>query len=265
MHTVQLFFKIIKYSFYAQIEYPGAYLAGISAQWVSYGVEMFMLFLMIWNFGTLAGWLPAEVMFLYSIWLLTYALASTFTFNISRSFSQIAINGTMDEAFVRPMPPLTYLIATHINLGYISHISLTVVVFVISIVQLNVSWSIFHWLWLGVLVVSGSVITGCMMLICEMPAMRTRSQSPTSMLFWDLRIFSQYPLVIYPRPIQFIFTAVLPYAFINFYPTQVLLGKQDGLFAQITMWLSPFVALILIAITALCWQKICRGYESAGT
>ena len=265
MRTIKLLFKVIKYQFFAELEYPGAYMAGIIAQWLLYGVQMAVLVLTIWNFGNLAGYYPVEVVFLFAVWLLTYALAATFTYNICRNFDQMVISGTMDEALVRPMPPFLYLLATNVNVGYISHITLTTAVLGVSIWSLGLVWSVFEWLWLFVMLVAGSVITGCIMLIVNFPAMRTRSRSPFSPLFWETRVFTQYPINIYPGILQFIFTAVIPLAFINFYPAQVLLGRQDGLWTPVTMWLSPAVAALLVGITAFFWRRMSKFYESAGT
>ena len=61
MFTLRLFGKIIKYKFYAQIEYPGSYFLGITAQIFAYGIDMAIVFLTIERFGALAGWRPAEV------------------------------------------------------------------------------------------------------------------------------------------------------------------------------------------------------------
>jgi ABC-2 type transport system permease protein len=261
-----LFCKIVKYRFRALIEYPGSFIAGIIAQWINFGTQMAMIFLMVWNFGTLAGWLPEEVIFVYAIWLLSYAIGASFTFNVCKSFPQMAINGTLDETLVRPMPSFAYLIAANYNLGYISHVIITAAALTFSILRLNAAWTVFHWLWLALIIIAGAVIQGCMMLICDMPALRTRSQSPTGMLYWNVNWwFSRYPIIIYPRPLQWLFTTVLPFGFISFYPVQVLLGKQEGIFAQVTIWMSPAVAVLLIFITALCWRGVTRRYESAGT
>ena len=124
MHTLRVFCIFVKYRFLAQIEYPGSYILGITTQWVAYGASMLMIYLMIWNFGALGSWLPVEVIFLYAVWLLTYSLGAAFVFNISRGFSQMAINGALDEAYTRPLPVFAYLLSTHFNLGYISHILL---------------------------------------------------------------------------------------------------------------------------------------------
>lgn len=260
-----MFFTIIKYVYRSSFEYSGAFLGGIVAQWFSYSISILMLFLMVWNFGSLAGWESTEIIFMYAVWLLTYALGASFTTHMCRSFPNMAINGQLDEAYTRPMSPFLYVMATTFNAGFISHISLSIVVLVYSIAQLGISWTVLHWLWFVIVIISGAVINACMMLICDMPAIRTRSKSPTSMFYSEVRAFTQYPITIYPRAIVFVFTTILPFGFTSYYPIQILLGKEDGIMPQITMWLAPIVAVLLVGITALCWQVLSSKYESAGT
>jgi len=265
MHTLRVFCSFVKYRFLAQIEYPGSYVLGIIAQWAVYGASVFMIYLMINSFGALGGWLPVEVIFLYAVWLMTYAMGAAFVFNICTNFSRMSVEGALDEAYVRPLSPFAYLISTNFNLGYISHVILTAGLLAFSIIQLGLSWSFLLWLWFVVVLLSGAVITACLMLICYMPAFRTRSRSPFEMFFSEGRYFNQYPLTIYPRPLQMIFTSILPFGFVSFYPIQVLLGKQDGILPYITVWLAPLVAVTLAVAAMLCWRVISRGYESAGT
>jgi len=265
MHTLRVFFTVVKHLYRAKFEYPGSFIGGIVAQWFSYGISMVMLVLMVWNFGALGGWQPVEVLFMYAVWLLAYALGASFTFNMTRSFPQMSINGTLDEAYTRPMPPFLYLMATHFNVGYISHIILTTAALGFSIVQLGISWTVLQWLWLVAIIICGAIISGCLMLILEMPGIRTRSRSPTAMFYWQVWNFTQYPITIFPRAIVLAFTTVLPFGFMSFYPIQVLLGKADGIAPRITMWLSPVVAILLVGVTALCWRILSSKYESAGT
>jgi len=264
-HLFRVFITIVKHIYRAKFEYPGSLMGGIIAQWLTFGTSMAMVFLMVWNFGSLAGWEPAEVVFINAIQLIAYAVGATFSFNLYRSFSEIAINGTLDEAYIRPMPPFLYLIATNYNIGYIAHFTISAVALGISISHLGLSWSVFQWIWLVVLIISGATITACLMLTTGMPAIRTRSRSPLTMFFWQGREFTQYPITIYPRAVVILFTTMLPFAFVNFYPVQVLLGKEDGIMPRLTMWLSPLVAILLIGVTALCWRILSSKYESAGT
>lgn len=265
MYILKLFFKIVKLKFLAMIEYPGAFLGGVVAQWISYGIEIFLLFYLVRKFGSLGGFLPDEVMFLYALWLMSYAIGASFTFNICRDLPSMAVNGNLDEALIRPMPPMIYLISTNYNLGYFSHLSLTTVVLIVSISHLHMSWALWQWVWLAAILLSGAVIQGSMMILCNLPALRTKSDSPTGVFFWELREFAKFPINIYSNIIQIIFTVILPYGFVNFYPMQALLGKREGVFNSSIMWFAPFVALLVFVVTALCWRKVIRQNESSGT
>lgn len=260
----RLFIQIVKMRFRALIEYPGAFFAGIVAQWIGYGIEVFVLLMMVGRFGALMGWLPGEVVFGYAVWLLTYALGATLTFNLSRGFRQMGVSGELDEALIKPVPTLGYLIAANVNLGYISHVSLTLVVMGVAIARLGVAWGVWQWLWLTLLVLSGAVITGCLMLLFDLPALRLRGESPLGVFFWEGRRFSQYPLGIYPRPLQLVFSSLLPFGFVNYYPLLTLLGKTDGT----PLWMAsaaPLVALALLALTRYAFKRTIANYESAGT
>jgi ABC-2 type transport system permease protein len=115
------------------------------------------------------------------------------------------------------------------------------------------------------LIISGAVINACLMLIMNFPALRTYSRSPFHALFWEAHTFNRYPISIYPKFLQLIFTTIIPLAFVNYYPVQVLLGKQEGFGVPATIWLSPIVALTLFGLTNIIWNRILRFYESAGT
>ena len=141
MHIVKTFMVIVKCLFRARFEYPGAFFGGIVAQWISYAISMLMIYITIWNFGALAGWQPVEVIFLYAVTLLTYALGASFTFTMCINFPRMAIDGAIDEAYIRPVPPFIYIMATNFNVAYVSHITLTATVLGVSIFHLGLSWT----------------------------------------------------------------------------------------------------------------------------
>ncbi len=74
--------------------------------------------------------------------------------------------------------------------------------------------------------------------------------------------FSQYPLTIYGQTIRLILTLAIPYGFTAFYPAMHLLGRRE--FALYT-WLTPAVALLVMALGAAAWRRGLRAYESTGS
>ena len=265
MYMMKLFLRIVKLRFLAKLEYPGAYLAGIAAQWLAYGTEIAMAVIMVGTFGALAGWSPLEIVFLYGVWLLTYAIGASFTFNVVNQMAGFAINGTMDEAMTRPVPPLFYLIATNYNVGYISHATLAVGVMAWSYAGMGTGWSGWQWTWLVVLVVCGSVINGALMLLFALPAMKLRARSPLSVLYFEGRSFAKYPISIYPRALQLLLTSLLPFGFVGYYPLMALMGRADPWTGGALVFLSPVVAAVCVALTGCCWRRTIVRYESAGT
>ncbi len=265
MYLMKLFFRIVKLRFLSLIEYPGSYVMGILAQWLSYGIEAVLIVLTVSRFGALAGWSPDEVIFLYAVWLLTYAIGASFTFNITRDLANLTINGTLDESLTRPVPSMFFLIATNFNLGYVSHMTLSLGVLIYAASRLSPHWGAGQWAWLVALVISGSTVTGCMMLLLNLPALRLKARSPLSVFFWEGRRFAQYPLAIYPRPLQALFASALPFGFIGYYPLLGLMGKTDVVFGQTLTYLSPVIAVGLVALTVVCWNHAIKRYESAGT
>ena len=265
MAMLKLFLRIVKLRFLAKIEYPGSYIAGIVSQWFCYGVEVIMAVIMVGTFGALAGWSPAEIVFLYGVWLITYALGASFSFNIANQLHEMAINGTMDEALVRPVPPLFYLIATNFNVGYLSHITLSLAVMVWSYLRMDVHWSAPQWAWLLVLVLSGAAIMGALMLMFMLPGLKLRARSPLSAVYFEARSFAKYPLAIYPRLLQLLLTSTVPFGFVGYYPLMALMGKTDPMTGSALIYISPLVAAACIAATGYCWRRTIKRYESAGT
>ena len=68
-----------------------------------------------------------------------------------------------------------------------------------------------------------------------------RSLFLADLIYYDFRIFLEYPLTIFPVWIKYVFTFVLPWAFINYYPSLVLLNKGVSTFDYIMGGISPVV------------------------
>jgi ABC-2 type transport system permease protein len=59
---------------------------------------------------------------------------------------------------------------------------------------------------------------------------------------------------------------VLPYAFINFYPAQFILGKEDYLgFPPVLVYLTPAVGIILFVVAYQFWRVGLNHYKSTGS
>ena len=73
----------------------------------------------------------------------------------------------------------------------------------------------------------------------------------------------QYRVSIFGKYFQIFVTCFLPVAFINYYPSVVLLDKAaDGI--KVWQYFAPVVAVIMLAIAAIVWTKGIKRYAGTG-
>ena len=75
------------------------------------------------------------------------------------------------------------------------------------------------------------------------------------------KYLAEYPISIYKKGMIFIFTFIIPYAFINYYPLLFILGKNNNiLFA-----FSPILVFIYLIPCLIIFNIGLKRYSSAGS
>lgn len=69
----------------------------------------------------------------------------------------------------------------------------------------------------------------------------------------------RYPMGAYPVAYRFVFTFVVPVAFVTTVPAEVLLGRSSTSF----LLASPIVSVIALIVSRLVWQRALRSYTGA--
>lgn len=269
MRTAKLMLLLIKYRVKTVVQYPVAYGIGIVSQWLSYTASAFALWVMVQNFHSLNGWNAYEVMLLYAMSLLSYAIGASFSFNVLRSMPQIASQGGVDELLVKPVHPLANLVGGNFNAGYLSHFTLSIALIVFTLVTLQVQMGLLKILWFAACVLGASMLHCAAMLLLSFYSLRNFGNSPLAPLYWDLQEYTHYPISVFCKSsivMQLIFTVLLPYGFIAFYPTQYFLGKSDFMmFHPVVQYLTPAVGLLAMGITVIVFSRLIKKYRSSGT
>ena len=266
MFYLSLFWKFVKIRWRSQLEYPGAYVLGIVAQWMGYGFQFVTMWIMVQAFGTLAGWKPMEVLFLYALHLFAYAMGATFSFNIVRETPALVRTGGFDDVLIKPVDSFVYMLSANINVGYVSHLTLSLAAMAVSLGSLGIALTAGKLFWLAAVLLGGAAIHASLMILSCVPSLFVVGDTDWGFLYWGLRDFMDYPLSVFGRPLQLLFTFVIPFAFINFYPAQPFLGKHDTLlFGPAVQYLTPLVGVLLAAITVLAWRAAVDRYESTGS
>ena len=71
---------------------------------------------------------------------------------------------------------------------------------------------------------------------------------------------AQYPIGIFKKGFKFIFTFIIPYGFVNYYPLLYILGKNNN---KLFMF-SPLITVLYLIPCIIVFYKGIKKYSSTG-
>ncbi len=259
----------------------GVYTKTIMKSWFQYKVNAVLLSLAVFlreatgilviyfallKFDTLNGWNLYELLFLYSLLFLTYGILIVF-FTGTRDFGQTVRSGGFDRFILRPRGLLYQLIFSNADwFAAIGHGGLGIVLFLISAGKVGIIWNTPTVLYYIAAVAGGVLIQGAFFLfLASLNIYLLETDSLKNLLYWNMRKFAGYPVSIFHKAIQFFMIYVVPFAFVNYFPAQYLLRKEDmSAFPDIYMYLTPAIGLCLYLASYGFWRYSIRFYKSSG-
>ncbi|NJL07328.1 MAG: hypothetical protein HC900_02995 [Methylacidiphilales bacterium] len=217
--------------------------------------------------ASLNGWSFWQVMFLLGFGDIAFGLSAIFFFRVFLSFeSAYIIQGRLDQLLLQPLPILAALVLRNIDLNHLAVVIKGVAMVAISAHMLGLSWSASVVAELMLLTLSAATIYGGLYIGFVSLGFWFRRRASLARPMLSLNYLTQYPLTIYPGPVQVLLTFVLPLGLATFYPAQAFLGiaAPDGV-PQVAPWMMPLVALAVATLGAGVFHLGLRRYVSSGT
>jgi ABC-2 type transport system permease protein len=228
------------------------------------GLDFVGIWIMFSTVDRLGGFGLEEIAFLYGATGLGIGIADLVVGNVERLGSLIRL-GRLDSMMTRPVPLLVQVCADQFALRRISRIAQAGIVFAYA--GWYVDWSPVRALVAVSMVASGAVAFFCLFVMFSCIQFWTSDASEVANAFtYGGNTVTQYPLTVFPRELVKALTFVVPLAFVNWYPSLFILGRDDPF--GMPSWLqfaSPLAALALVALTTLVWRTGVRHYTSTGS
>jgi len=261
-----LYASFVKIAFLTQLEYRGQYFMRMTAKFLGWSTGFIMLSVLLQKFHTIGGWGAYEILLLYAFDVLSYSIAGTFFMGGFGKLPRLIRQGELDGILTKPVNPLIYLICVKVSAGYTSNYVIALAVIGFCLKKLEIPLSFTHMIWLVLDILGASLIQAAGFMVTTVPAFWFFKSDGLYRLFYkNLTDFLKYPLSIYHRGIQAALTLILPYGFINFYPVQYFLNKQEGMFSPYFQFLTPFVGMAVFSAAYLFWEMGLKAYQSSGS
>ena len=248
------------------MSYRASFVMLTLGQFLVTGLDFLGIVIMFTTVEALGGFSLAEIGFLYGGAGLCLGLADLILGNIERLGQRIRL-GTFDAMMIRPMPLFAQMAADEFALRRLGRVTQATIVLVWSLVILDVDWTLGRALTVPYLIVFGTAIFVSLFTLGAAFQFWTTDGSEAANAFtYGGNTLAQYPLTIYPAEAVKALTFLVPLAFVNWYPSLFILGRQDPLRLPTAMqFASPVAALALGALAALAWHGGVRRYRSTGS
>ena len=263
---ILLYFSFARISIKENVAIRSAYWAGLVGQWLNYGVTFTTLYIVVGTFRVLAGWTPDEVIFLFALNLLSYALAASVFFNPCTKLAGKIRSGEFDAALTKPVSPLGHEILMGFNFGYVSHITLSTGVLIFAAIRVGLMFTAFSFFIFALMLIGCILVQASFLIAVSAFSFLFTNDNPAFELLWAMKNFTNYPLPIFPALLQILFSFVIPVAFMSFYPATVILMKGgETPFHPALGYLSPLVGIIFFLLSIGFWNWALGKYQSTGT
>jgi ABC-2 type transport system permease protein len=249
----------------SQLQYRTNCITLIVTGLVWQGTGFVFIWIILSQFRELAGWTLGDIAFLYGFRLIAHA-GSMLLFGIFHRVEFLIRRGEFDRFLASPIPPLLSVMTYEFPIPALGDLLGGVLIFAAATTQVNIHWSLLIVIYGVLALIGGCLIDTAVKLAARSLAFRTLSSFYLVSFFDDaISLAGNYPLTIYGGAMRFLFTFVLPVAFLAYFPVVVLLNRTGELsVSPLFAFLSPLVGIALFTFSCLLFNSELRYYQSAG-
>ena len=260
------YFLYIKIFFKSRAEYRTSFFFGLFANFYCYFITYSTYWVLVNGLGSIDGWNFSDLSILYGLSLLTYSLSGTLLWYTVYHMDDIITSGSLDTYLIRPLGVLRQMIFQRFGDTFIGQIIITIIFLIVAFLSKQEVMTPLLYGYFVFSIIGGVFIqAGGMILVGSLSFWTKRSREFGEICYYDIRSITQYPLSIFPKWIQYILTFAFPWAFINYYPTLILLNKVEQTFDLMLGLLSPIVGILFLLFSLFIFHKGLQKYSGTGS
>ncbi|WP_297423020.1 ABC-2 family transporter protein [Clostridium sp.] len=266
IESLKMFWYYTSKAFKSRFQYKLDAILVSFAVFIRESAGILVIYLTLMKFDNINGWNINEMLFLFSLLFLTYAILVIF-FTGLRDFSYTIQQGLFDRIMLRPRGLLFQLMSSDSDcLAALGHGTLGILLFILSANNVGIIWNAKTILYYIFILVGGVLIQGAIFLFfASLNFFFVKTENLREIFYWNVRKFAGYPISIFNKTIQFLLMFIIPFAFVNYFPAQYLLRKEDMInYPLIFMYITPLVGIVLYLLAYGFWKFSVRYYKSTG-
>ena len=267
MRTIKLCLKFYATSLKSTLEYRLEFVTS-SLTILLFSVSMLVsIWILLDRFKVLQGWTLYEALFLYNLNTVAYGICAFLFYGPLVHLEEMVQRGEFDIVLVRPMNPLLYLVVTRPIYEFLGHMILGGAIFAVCFAHLNISLTTLKVVFL-ILDIGGAVLiySASFLIVGALTFWIVKTYSIFDILTNSIEHLIDYPVSIYGKVVQGLFTFIIPFAFVNFFPARFFLDRKgDNMFNPILQYGTPLVGMVFFFLAYRLWKLGVKNYKSTGS
>ena len=258
---MRLYIDYLKLHFKSILEYKLSFILSLISQIFVFFTYYFLIIAMFDKFSTLKGYNVYEVLLTFSIIHFGFSMNETFARGVDQ-FDNLIVDGSFDRVLLRPKNILLQVIGYQIDYTKIARIIQSLIVMAIALINLNIEWSVLKVVCLILMLMSSVAIFFGIFLLAASYCFLTVQGLEVRNVFKDGgKHAAQYPIGIFNKIFVKIFTYIIPYALVNYYPLMYFVGKTDNI-AYVFL---PLIVFLYLIPCFIIFNKGSKNYLSTGS
>ncbi len=257
---MKLYLKFFKMHLNSQLQYRASFILSFISQFIVFFGYYFTILCLFDNFSNIKGFTLYEVLLTFSIIQFGFAFCETF-FRGMDVFDELIISGNFDKLLLRPRNIMFQVFTEEMSLVRIARLLQAVIILIIALVKINIDWDIYKIITVIFMLMSSILIfLGIFILAASYCFVTVKGLEVRNVFTDGGKHMAQYPIGIFKKGFKFIFTFIIPYGFVNYYPLLYILGKNNN---KLFMF-SPLITVLYLIPCIIVFYKGIKKYSSTG-
>ena len=244
-----------------ELEYKMSFILSFISQIGIFFSYYFMTIALFQKFDNIKGFNVYEVLLCFSIINFGFSFNEIFFRGVDK-FEKLIIDGSLDRLLLRPRNVLFQVMCNEMDFIKVARILQSLIVFFIAISNLNINFNLTNILLIIVMFISSIILFfGLFLLMASYCFITVHGLEVKNVLTDGGKNMAQYPIGIFKKGFIFIFSFIIPYASVNYYPLLYLLGKSNN-----TLYLfSPVLVIVYLIPCIIAFNIGLKHYTSTGS
>jgi ABC-2 type transport system permease protein len=264
--TVGVYRRLVGARIRSQLQYRLSFALNFVGMTLITFLDFAAILILFGQVDALGEWTVEEVALLYAISCIAFAFTDL-TIGHLDLLPRMLREGDFDLVLVRPLSSLFQVVSNDFALRRLGKLIQGIAVLVFAVSRLDVDWTAARIGMLVLAIVAGAAIfAGVWVGLATIAFWLIDSLEVANAFTYGGNYLAQYPVNIFGGWLRRLVIFVIPVAFVSYFPSLYILGKDDELgLPRALQFASPLVGGIACVAGALLWRAAVRHYRSVGS